>query len=131
MESVGSRPSLKALSNQEPRQTGSQRGLAKAKAQTPPKTFKLVGYAPRGCGAFFEALGGDDERCGTGVALVLPRLCREATASVLAVPTSRAAGASGIMTEGEDAFVIEDGRDIAALAVRMKELLDTSLRRRI
>jgi len=50
--------------------------------------------------------------------------CLEAWASGLPVALSRADGASGLMTDGVQGWLIEDPNDPAEIASRMKQLLD-------
>lgn len=53
----------------------------------------------------------------------------EAAACGLPIVTTRMAGASELLTDGRDGFVIADAADDAKLATRMRQLLDPALRR--
>ena len=55
----------------------------------------------------------------------------EASASGLPVITTRCNGASELMTEGEEGFLLDDPGDDATLAVKMKELLDPAPREKM
>lgn len=72
---------------------------------------------------------------GAADALVLPTLydpfpnvCLEALATGIPTITTRVTGVAEIVTEGQDAFVVEDGRDVDALADRMRRLSDPAVR---
>jgi UDP-glucose:(heptosyl)LPS alpha-1,3-glucosyltransferase len=60
-----------------------------------------------------------------------PNVCMEAMASGLPIVTTRAAGVSEILRDGDDAFIVGDGRDVASLAARLRDLADASLRARM
>ena len=60
-----------------------------------------------------------------------PNVVLEAMASSLPVVCSKLVGASEIIADGTDALLIEDPRDAAALAARIKVLLDPQKRREI
>ena len=55
----------------------------------------------------------------------------EAAACGLPVITTRFNGASELMTEGGEGFVLDDPADVRTLAMRMRELLDPALRERM
>ena len=71
-------------------------------------------------------------------ALVLPSfydpfglVVLEAAACGLPVVTSRASGASELLSEGRDGYVLDDPADAASWADRLERLLDPALRRRM
>lgn len=55
----------------------------------------------------------------------------EASASGLPVITTRFNGASELMTDGQEGFLLDDPADHAALAAKMKELLDPTRREKM
>jgi UDP-glucose:(heptosyl)LPS alpha-1,3-glucosyltransferase len=55
----------------------------------------------------------------------------EAAACGLPIVTTRMAGASELLSDGRDGFVIADAADDVELAARMRQLLDPALRRRM
>ncbi len=55
----------------------------------------------------------------------------EASASGLPVITTRHNGASALMKNGQEGFVLDDPADVAALASRMQELLDPARREKM
>lgn len=72
---------------------------------------------------------------GAADALVLPTLydpfpnvCLEALATGIPIITTAVTGVAEIVTEGRDAFILEDGRDPEAIAERMRRLADPGVR---